>query len=108
MARVEDNWINKILGGNQTIWEKNQWAKKLNIDQNLDDADYGKGYGKEDISNLPDMNIDQLKLFYKDQRKASLDVIINLKDEDLENIHGTLEEITGEIYRIAEELGADL
>ena len=41
MARVEDNWINKILGGNQTIWEKNQWAKKLNIDQNLDDADYG-------------------------------------------------------------------
>ena len=27
---------------------------------------------------------------------------------DLENIHGTLEEITGEIYRIAEELGADL
>ena len=27
---------------------------------------------------------------------------------DLESIHGTLEEITGEIYRIAEELGADL
>ena len=27
---------------------------------------------------------------------------------DLECIHGTLEEITGEIYRIAEELGADL
>ena len=27
---------------------------------------------------------------------------------DLESIHGSLEEITGEIYRIAEELGADL
>ena len=27
---------------------------------------------------------------------------------DLECIHGTLEEITGEIYRIAEELGAEL
>lgn len=27
---------------------------------------------------------------------------------DLESIHGALEEITGEIYRIAEELGADL
>ncbi|MBL40991.1 MAG: hypothetical protein CL761_06720 [Chloroflexi bacterium] len=96
MARVEDNWINKILGGNQTIWEKNQWAKKLNIDQNLDDADYGKGYGKEDISNLPDMNIDQLKLFYKDQRKASLDVIINLKDEDLEKDYKRL---TGELKK---------
>ena len=96
MARVEDNWINKILGGNQTIWEKNQWAKKLNIDQNLDDSDYGKGYGKEDISNLPDMNIDQLKLFYKDQRKASLDVIINLKDEDLEKDYKRL---TGELKK---------
>ena len=22
MARVEDNWINKVIGGNETIWEK--------------------------------------------------------------------------------------
>ena len=43
MARVEDNWINKVIGGNETVWEKNNWGSKLNI--YLDDGDYGKGYG---------------------------------------------------------------
>ena len=42
------------------------------------------------------MNIDQLKLFYKDQRKASLDVIIKLKDEDLEKDYKRL---TGELKK---------
>ena len=31
MARVEDNWINKVIGGNETIWEKNNWGSKLKL-----------------------------------------------------------------------------
>ena len=37
-----------------------------------------------------------MKLFYKDQRKASLDVIIKLKDEDLEKDYKRL---TGELKK---------
>ena len=34
MARVEDNWINQIIGGNKTVWSLNNWSKKLNIEEN--------------------------------------------------------------------------
>ena len=94
MARVEDNWINKVIGGNETIWEKNNWGSKLKI--YLDDGDYGKGYGKEDISNLPEMNIDKLLEFYLDQRKASLKVINKLSEEDLDKDYKRL---TGELKK---------
>ena len=94
MARVEDNWINKVIGGNETIREKNNWGSKLKI--YLDDGDYGKGYGKEDISNLPEMNIDKLLEFYLDQRKASLKVINKLSEEDLDKDYKRL---TGELKK---------
>ena len=74
--------------------------------------------------NVQDTNIeiDELVRLYEDSDDCLADLgylIDDLPQEikideraklqnDLENIHGTLEEITGEIYRIAEELGADL
>ena len=94
MARVEDNWINKVIGGNETVWEKNNWGSKLKI--YLDDGDYGKGYGKEDISKLPEMNIDKLLEFYLDQREASLKVINKLSEEDLDKDYKRL---TGELKK---------
>ena len=92
MARVEDNWINQIIGGNKTVWSLNNWSKKLNIKEN----DYGKGYIKEDISNLPDMNISDILKFYKQQREQSLIVIEELADEDLNKNY---KRITGEFKK---------
>ena len=74
--------------------------------------------------NVQDTNIeiDELVNLYEDSDDCLADLGLIIEDlpqeikidersklqADLESIHGTLEEITGEIYRIAEELGADL
>ena len=29
MGRVEDNWINKVIGGNETVWIRDGWNKKF-------------------------------------------------------------------------------
>ena len=74
--------------------------------------------------NVQDTNIgiDELVNLYEDSDDCLADLGLIIEDlpqeikidersklqADLECIHGTLEEITGEIYRIAEELGADL
>ena len=74
--------------------------------------------------NVQDTNIeiDELVNLYEDSDDCLADLGLIIEDlpqeikiddraklqSDLENIHVTLEEITGEIYRIAEELGADL
>ncbi len=79
MARVEDNWINQVIGGNQNTWVKNGWNKKFPFDED----DYGKGYEKQDLANLPDMNKDLLMKFYEEQRSESLKVIEKLTEEDL-------------------------
>ena len=92
MARVEDNWINQIIGGNKTVWSLNNWSKKLNIEEN----DYGKGYLKEDISDLPDMNINDVLKFYKQQRDQSISIINELSDEDLNRDYKRL---TGELKK---------
>ena len=48
MARVEDRWINSIVAGKETVWDKNNWNEQFGVDQ----EDYGKGYNKEDISKM--------------------------------------------------------
>ena len=74
--------------------------------------------------NVQDTNIEinELVNLYEDSDDCLADLGLIIEDlpqeikiddraklqSDLENIHVTLEEITGEIYRIAEELGADL
>ena len=74
--------------------------------------------------NVQDTNIEinELVNLYEDSDDCLADLGLIIEDlpqeikidersklqADLESIHGTLEEITGEIYRIAEELGADL
>lgn len=79
MGRVEDNWINQVIGGKESVWIRNGWNKKFPFDEN----DYGKGYGKQDLANLPEMNKEQLMDFYNDQRIESIKVIENLSSEDL-------------------------
>tara|TARA_Y100001970_G_scaffold78193_2_gene99528 strand:- start:2293 stop:2808 length:516 start_codon:yes stop_codon:yes gene_type:complete len=79
MGRVEDNWINQVIGGKESVWIRNGWNKKFPFDEN----DYGKGYGKQDLANLPEMNKEQLMNFYNDQRIESIKVIENLSGEDL-------------------------
>ena len=68
------------------------------------------------------VEVDELVSLYEDSDDCLADLGLVIEDlpqeikideraklqADLESIHGTLEEITGEIYRIAEELGADL
>ncbi len=90
MGRVEDNWINQIIGGNENVWIKNGWNKKFPFDE----SDYGKGYNKQDLATLPRMDKDEIMKFYEEQRSESITVIKNLNDEDLAKEYKRL---TGEL-----------
>jgi len=92
MARVEDNWINQVIGANQNVWKKNGWDKKFPFDED----DYGKGYKNQDLANLPNMDKDLLMKFYEEQRSESLNVIDKLKNEDLNKDYKRL---TGELKK---------
>jgi len=81
MARVEDRWINSIVGGKETVWDKNNWNEKFGVDQ----EDYGKGYNKEDISKMPKMEMEKLLTYYNEERVEIFKVIENLNSEDLKD-----------------------
>ncbi len=58
MGRVEDNWINKVIGGNETVWIRDGWNKKFPFNE----EDYGKGYNKQDLANFPSIDKDLVNI----------------------------------------------
>lgn len=79
MGRVEDNWINKVIGGNETVWVRDGWYEKFPFSE----EDYGKGYDKQDLANFPSIDKNLVIKFYGEQRKEILKVIERLSEEDL-------------------------
>ncbi len=86
--------VNQLLSSNTegvSVQDTNiEIAEVANLYDDADDLLGDLGSVIEDIPDVIDNN-ERIKLI-----------------ADLETIHGALEEITGEIYRIAEELGAEL
>ena len=86
--------VNQLLSSNTegvNVQDTNiEIAEVANLYDDADDCLADLGSVIEDIPDVIDNN-ERIKLI-----------------ADLETIHGALEEVTGEIYRIAEELGAEL
>ena len=67
MARVEDNWVNIRLRGQDSIWDEMSWAQKLGVDVQ------GNGWGQsaEDIRAMPRLDVPAVMKYYREVRTAT-------------------------------------
>ena len=79
MARVEDNWINGVVGGNDTVWSSGGWSVKTGIDA----EDNGNGDTPDDVRALPAVAVTDLMDYFEAVRSDGLSVIDGLDDDDL-------------------------
>ena len=79
MARVEDNWINGVVAGGQTVWDSGDWAEKTGI------LVEGNGYSDtmDQVRGLPPVPIQTLVDYYYAVRDAAFDVIDGPSDADM-------------------------
>lgn len=79
MARVEDNWINGVVAGNNTVWDSGGWSVKTAIDV----EDNGYGDTLNDVRAVPEVAVVDLIDYFDAVRSAGLSVIDGLGDGDL-------------------------
>ncbi|MBT4125238.1 MAG: DUF664 domain-containing protein [Chloroflexi bacterium] len=81
MARVEDNWINGVIAGGDTVWDSSGWAAKTGISAE------GNGYSNtmDEVRALPEVAVSDLLAYYDAVRDAAFSVIDDMSDEDVSN-----------------------
>jgi len=79
MARVEDNWINGVIAGGDSIWDSGGWAVKTGI------TSEGNGYSNtmDEVRALPEVAVSDLLTYYDAVRDAAFGVIDGISDEDI-------------------------
>ncbi|MDA1349440.1 MAG: DinB family protein [Chloroflexi bacterium] len=80
MARVEDNWVLRFGRQAETVWERDGWAQRLG----LPEQGSGFGYTAEQVTGLPDFDLDLLTEYADSVRAATLDFLDSLSQEDLD------------------------
>ena len=81
MARVEDNWINGVVAGGDSVWDSGGWAAKTGIAV----EDNGYGDTSDDVRALPEVTVADLLDYFDAVRFAGFEVINGLTDADMGN-----------------------
>jgi len=81
MARVEDNWINGVIAGGDSVWDSGKWAAKTGI------TGEGNGYGNgmDEVRALPSVELSELLAYYDAVRESAFKVIDGATDDDMSN-----------------------
>lgn len=81
MARVEDNWINGVIAGGDSVWDSGGWAAKTGI------TSEGNGYSNtmDEVRVLPEVAVSDLLDYYDDVRDAAFEVIDGMSEQDVSN-----------------------
>ena len=82
MARVEDNWINGVIAGGDSVWDSGGWSGKTDIDVE------GSGVSNtpDEVRALPQVAVDDLLNYYNAVREAAFGVIDGMTDSDTANV----------------------
>ena len=83
MARVEDNWINGVVAGGDSVWDSGGWATKAGISAE------GNGYNNtpDQVRALPEIAVSDLLDYYGDVREATFGVIDKISSVDVANVY---------------------
>ena len=79
MACVEDNWINGVIAGGDSVWDSGGWAVKTGI------TSEGNGYSNtmNEVRALPEVAVTDLLAYYDAVRDAAFGVIDRMSDDDV-------------------------
>mgnify|MGYP002631374758 FL=1 len=79
MACVEDNWINGVIAGGDSVWDSGGWAVKTGI------TSEGNGYSNtmNEVRALPEVAVSDLLAYYDAVRDAAFGVIDRMSDDDV-------------------------
>lgn len=79
MARVEDNWINGQIAGDETVWESGGWVHRTGITAE------GNGFSDtiDQVRAFPNVPVSDLIAYYDEVRKVAFQVIDRLSDSDM-------------------------
>ena len=83
IARVEDRWINQRMKNSQELWIKNNWYKHFNLEK----IDHGNGDSIIKVREMPNMEISDLKNYFEEVRKITIDYISNITSKELNKIY---------------------
>lgn len=83
MARVEDNWINGVVAGGDSVWDSGGWAAKTGVPTE------GNGYNStaDQVRALPEVAVSDLLDYYDDVREATFGVIDRMIPVDVANVY---------------------
>lgn len=80
MARVEDGWLHGFAIGDQQLWQKDGWHEKFGIPE----GDSGFGYTLEQLTNLPQFDIDDMMAYYDAVRQETLRYLESVTADELD------------------------
>ena len=79
MARVEDNWINGVIAGGDSVWDSGGWAVKTGI------TSEGNGYSNtmDEVRALHEVALSDLLAYYDAVRDVAFGVIDRMSDDNV-------------------------
>ncbi len=80
IARVEDRWMMRYVGGEDEVWIKGRWFEELH----LPSEGNGAGHDAEEVAAFPDLPLADLLAYHDAVRENTFRVIDGLTEEDLE------------------------
>lgn len=80
MARVEDGWYNRYIGGGEPVWTEDGFCTRFRL--SADGS--GAGDTAEDVADFPKLTIEELFEYFDAVRSKSLTHLAALTAEDLD------------------------
>lgn len=80
MARVSDRWANSTVLGNDELWVRDGWAKKLGMPTEK----YGRGETPDQVRDFPSVNIALIFEYYDAAHASMLAMLDALERADLD------------------------
>ncbi len=79
MARVEDSWVSRLLGGAPQVWTAGGWADQFGMDP----ESTGSGHNSEDVRAMPEIPLSDLVAYFEAVRGVTRHYLDQATEADL-------------------------
>ena len=83
MARVEDSWVSRLLGGTAQVWTAEGWADRFHMDP----ESTGSGHASEDVRAMPESPLSDLMAYFDAVRLVTCRYLDRATDNDLSQVY---------------------
>ena len=79
MARVEDSWVSRLLGGTHQVWTTGGWADQFGMDS----ESTGSGHTSDDVRAMPEVPLGDLMAYFEAVRSVTRQYLDQATEADL-------------------------